>query len=396
MTSLLTTSVSFVSNEHQPNVFARVGVVGAGQLARMMGQAARDAGVSVTVLATTREDSAVATSDGVVLGEATDTGALHELAGRVDVITFDHELVDLDVLEALEAEGVVLRPSSAALRFAVDKAFQRRTLFDAGVPVPRFLIVTSSHDENLEPFLSGLDAPPVVKASRGGYDGRGVAFPDSRASALRDVDAMAECGPVVVEERLDLVGEAAQLVVRSVAGDLSFYPVVTSVQHAGMCTEVRYPSDLDDATRAEAHELSGRVAQLVGGIGVLAIEYFVTAKGLLVNEVALRPHNTGHWTIEGTSTSQFAQHLRAVSGQSLGEVAPHYPFAVMVNVVGAEEPGSLEAAQRVAGTYVHDYGKSWRPGRKLGHVTALGDEPTGPRVRAWESARAFGTVTREA
>jgi 5-(carboxyamino)imidazole ribonucleotide synthase len=163
-----------------------------------------------------------------------------------------------------------------------------------------------------------------------------------------------------------------------------------------MCAEVRFPSDLDEATLRTAHQLSERVAELVAGVGVVAIEYFVTARGLLVNEVALRPHNTGHWTIEGATTSQFAQHLRAVSGQPLGEVTPLSPYAVMVNVVGSDAPASLEAAQEVEGTFVHDYGKAWRPGRKLGHVTALGDEPEGPHVRAWQGARAYGTVTREA
>jgi len=385
-----------VSNEHQPNGSARVGVVGAGQLARMMGEAAHDVGVRVTVLATSREDSAVATSDAVLLGEATDPVALRQLAKDVDVITFDHELVDLGVLEQLEAEGVVLRPSSAALRFAVDKAYQRATFLDAGLPVPRFLVVSSSADERLRAFLDELDAAPVVKASRGGYDGRGVAFPATREEALFDIGQMSARGPVVVEERLDLVGEVAQLVVRAVDGTLSFYPVVTSVQRAGMCAEVRFPSDLDEATLREAQGLSERVAELVAGVGVLAIEYFVTERGLLVNEVALRPHNTGHWTIEGVRTSQFAQHLRAVSGQSLGDVTPLSSYAVMVNVVGADEPGSLDAAKDVAGTFVHDYGKAWRPGRKLGHVTALGEEPTGPHVRAWEGARAYGTVTREA
>jgi 5-(carboxyamino)imidazole ribonucleotide synthase len=362
----------------------------------MMGEAAHDVGVRVTVLATSREDSAVATSDAVLLGEATDPVALRQLAKDVDVITFDHELVDLGVLEQLEAEGVVLRPSSAALRFAVDKAYQRATFLDAGLPVPRFLVVSSSADERLRAFLDELDAAPVVKASRGGYDGRGVAFPATREEALFDIGQMSARGPVVVEERLDLVGEVAQLVVRAVDGTLSFYPVVTSVQRAGMCAEVRFQSDLDEATLREAQGLSERVAELVAGVGVLAIEYFVTERGLLVNEVALRPHNTGHWTIEGVRTSQFAQHLRAVSGQSLGDVTPLSSYAVMVNVVGADEPGSLDAAKDVAGTFVHDYGKAWRPGRKLGHVTALGEEPTGPHVRAWEGARAYGTVTREA
>jgi 5-(carboxyamino)imidazole ribonucleotide synthase len=152
---------------------------------------------------------------------------------------------------------------------------------------------------------------------------------------------------------------------------------------------------LDEEQNAEVRRISERVATLVSGVGVLAIEYFVTDNGLVINEVALRPHNTGHWTIEGTSASQFTQHLRAVSGQALEDVSVRSPYAVMVNVVGSAAPGSLSSARGVEGAFVHDYGKSWRPGRKLGHVTALGDEPATPRVRAWKGARAYGTVTQE-
>jgi 5-(carboxyamino)imidazole ribonucleotide synthase len=393
---LLTTSLSFVSNALKPTVSTRVGVVGAGQLARMMGEAANDAGVVVTVLAESMDDSAVATSAAVEVGAATDREALLQLAKHVDVITFDHELVDLDVLSELEASGVVLRPNSAALHFAVDKAYQRRTFASAGLPVPRFMVVRTSKDEGLAAFLDELATPPVVKASRGGYDGRGVIFPTSRESAIAAIDELAPRGEVVVEERRTLLSEAAQIVVRALDGSLVFYPVVTTLQREGMCVEVRYPSNLADKELSTLHELSERVANVVHGIGVLAIEYFVTDEGLLINEVALRPHNTGHWTIEGASASQFAQHLRAVSGQALEEVVPRHPYAVMVNVVGGAAPGSLSSAQNVTGTYVHDYGKSWRPGRKLGHVTALGDEPLGPHVRAWDSARAYGTMTQEA
>ena len=374
----------------------RVGVVGAGQLALMMGEAARSVGVRVTVLANEKDDPAGATCDDVILGDPSDAAALRLLARDVDVITFDHELVDLAVLEALEAEGVLLRPSSAALRFAVDKAYQRGALARARVPVPRFLVVDSDRDDRLLGFLDDLATDPVLKTARGGYDGRGVAFPSSRDETLALIAAMGEAGEVVVEERLNLLGEVAQIVARGPDGLLALYPAVTTVQREAMCVEVRYPSDLSDELTASARELSGRVANLVQGVGVMAIEYFVTANGLLVNEVALRPHNTGHWTIEGATTSQFAQHLRAVSGRPLGEVEPTAAAAVMVNVVGADVPGSIESARLVDGTFVHDYGKSWRPGRKLGHVTALGDEPVGPRVRAWESARAYGTVTREA
>jgi 5-(carboxyamino)imidazole ribonucleotide synthase len=386
-------SVSVVSTA-QPT--PRVGVVGAGQLAHMMGEAASAANVRLFVLATDMADSAVATCDDVLLGDATSAHDLRELASHVDVVTFDHELVDLAVLRELESEGVVLRPSSSALRFAVDKAFQRDAFREALIPVPRFLVVNNASDPALIVFLDELGNPPVVKAARGGYDGRGVAFPENRVEALARIDEMANAGKVVVEERLALRGEYAQLVARDVEGNLAFYPVVSTLQRSGMCIEVRYPSDLDEATSALASELSRDVAQLIQGVGVLAIEYFLTDRGLLINEVALRPHNTGHWTIEGVTTSQFVQHLRAVSGQSLGDTSPLATSVVMVNVVGAEQPGSLEAARAVPDVFVHDYAKSWRPGRKLGHVTALDDETTAAHVRAWRSALAYGTLVQEA
>jgi 5-(carboxyamino)imidazole ribonucleotide synthase len=385
-----------VSSLETTHHLSRVGVVGAGQLAHMMGEAAGELGLNISVLANSLDDSATTTIPDVVLGAATDSDAIRRLAERVDVITFDHELVDLEGLEALEAEGVVLRPSARALRFAVDKAFQRHAFGENSLPVPRFLVVRSSLDDRLGAFLDEIGNAPVVKAARGGYDGRGVAFAQSREDSLALIDEFARSGEVVVEERLDLRGEVAQLVARTAEGELSFFPVVTTVQRDGMCAEVRYPSELDDLTRAEAHRLSTAVASLVRGVGIMAIEYFVTADGLVINEVALRPHNSGHWSIEGATTSQFAQHLRCVSGLPLGPIEETSPYAVMVNVVGAQAPGSLDAARQVEDVFVHDYGKSWRPGRKLGHVTALGDEPRGPHVRAWESARAYGTVTREA
>jgi 5-(carboxyamino)imidazole ribonucleotide synthase len=376
--------------------FTRVGVVGAGQLALMMGESASDLGLTLSVLANSPEDSATTSIEDVVLGKATDVDALRRLAKRVEVITFDHELVDLEALEALESEGVILRPSSRALRFAVDKAFQRRAFFDEGLPVPRFLVVRSSSDDALASFLDELGGTCVVKAARGGYDGRGVAFAATRNEALALIEEFASGGEVVVEERLNLLGEVAQLVARDSDGEMALYPVVATLQRDGMCAEVRYPGDLDETTLHEAQVLSERIADLVQNVGVMAIEYFVTDRGLLINEVALRPHNSGHWTIEGAATSQFAQHLRAVSGLPLGDVTPTRDYAVMVNVVGAESPGSLDAARAVDGVTVHDYAKSWRPGRKLGHVTALGDEPDGPRVRAWQSAHAYGTRTQEA
>ena len=369
--------------------------MGAGQLARMMGEASHDVGVSITVLAAAPDDPAVATCDHVVLGEAHDVAAIDRLSEVVDVITFDHELVDLDHLALLESRGVVIRPSSTSLRFAVDKAFQRQELEAAGLPVPRFLVVRTSNDARIPPFLDVLKGPPVIKAARYGYDGRGVLFPERRDEALTMIDQLGARGEVLIEERLDLRSEVAQLVARGTDGTMALYPLVTTVQSAGMCVEVRYPAETTTQLGHEAAELGMLIASLLDVVGILAIEFFETSGGLVINEVALRPHNSGHWTIEGAQTSQFANHLRAVSGQSLGETKPTQPSAVMVNVIGAERPSSLQSALDLPGAFVHDYGKSWRPGRKLGHVTVLGDDARVAHVTAWKSARAYGTRTQE-
>jgi len=367
--------------------------VGAGQLARMMGDAAHGAGVILTVLASSPDDSAVATADAAIYGSPEDVSSLDELAAHVDVITFDHELVDLDQISVLEARGVVIRPGARALRFAVDKGHQRRAFDAAGIPVPRFIVVNSTRDPMLKGFLDGV-GPPVLKAARGGYDGRGVLFPQSRVETISMIDELSKTTSVVVEERLRLRSELALVVVRGLHG-YAHYPLVSTVQSNGMCVEVRFPADVDAATQLEANRLGRKIANLVGAVGVLAIEFFESDRGLFVNEIALRPHNTGHWTIEGARTSQFTNHLLAVSGRPLGSTEPIVASAVMVNVVGADEPGSIERAGEVPGAHVHDYGKAWRPGRKLGHVTVVGDDARAAHVTAWESARAYGTGTRE-
>lgn len=384
-------SVTDRPHEH----LARVGVVGAGQLALMMGEAATGAGVHITVLAASPEDPAVATCEHAIIGDAHDNDAIERLSDVVDVITFDHELVNLEHLAELESRGVIVRPSAASLRFAVDKAFQRQTLSAAGLPVPRFLVVRSTSDPRASQFLDTLDGPPVLKAARGGYDGRGVLFPADRVEAVTMIDELGATGDVLIEERLDLRGEVAQLVVRGTDGSLALYPLVTTVQSDGMCVEVRMPAEVSTELLDDAAALGRKIATLIDAIGILAIELFVTNGGLVINEVALRPHNSGHWTIEGAVTSQFANHLRAVSGQPLGDTSTMHGAAVMVNLVGGDEPSSLDAAQRVSGVFVHDYSKSWRPGRKLGHVTALGDDAQFAHVTAWKSARAYGTKTQE-
>jgi 5-(carboxyamino)imidazole ribonucleotide synthase len=381
-------NVSCVTVVPHGSALSRVGVVGGGQLARLLGEAERP-GVTLTVLAGA-DEPATTTCDDVVVGDARSEDALRALAARVDVITFDHELLDLEQLARLEAEGVLLRPGTGALRAAVDKSYQRELFAGAGLPVPRFVVVDSPRDARLTAFLDTVDAAPVVKAARGGYDGRGVIFSADRDDALDAVERLG--GGVVVEERLALRGEVAQLLVRGADGQVVIYPLVTTIQRDGQCVEVRYPSDArhDD----DAAALALRVAELIDAVGVLAVEFFVTDAGLLINEVALRPHNTGHWTIEGAHTSQFTNHVAAVTGRALGPATPTSAHAVMVNVVGGSQPPppAWSRPPYRPGVAVHDYAKSWRPGRKLGHVTAWGDDAASTRVRAWREARGAGTA----
>ena len=370
----------------------RIGIVGGGQLALMMGEAAHDLPVTLSVLAASEEDPARRTIPDFLVGAPTDPEALAALAARVDVITLDHELVNLEALAAMESHGTLVRPHPAAVRFAADKAHQRQALAAWGLPVPRFGVVTGGDDPELAPFLDAADGPVVVKAATGGYDGRGVFFPDSRAAVtdiVRDLGGVA-----VIEERLALLGEAAQIVVRDPAGDVVTYPLVSTYQAGGTCVEVDYPArGVDAAAAAAAAALAREIAHRIDAIGVLAVELFWTERGWLVNELALRPHNTGHWTIEGARTSQFANHLRAVAGLPLGPPTPTAPHITMVNVLGGPRATPAPASGPHLG--VHDYAKAWRPGRKLGHVTATGAQEFPTRVAAWEAARAWGTREEE-
>jgi len=387
--------VSVVPPDPKTTAPVRVGVVGGGQLARMMGEAAHGAAVELTVLAASPDDAAVDTCDHVMVGGATDRGALSRLNDAVDVMTFDHELLDLDQIASLESDGAVVRPNAHALSFSVDKAHQRREFKRAGLPVPEFVITRSADDPALAEFLART-TNVVVKASRGGYDGRGVLFPAGRDEALAMVADLGRHGEVLVEERLDLLDELAQVVVRAHDGSCVAYPLVRTVQSNAMCVEVTFPAPVEPSLAEEAERVARRIARIVEAVGVVAVELFHTRDGLVINEIALRPHNTGHWTIEGALTSQFTNHLLAVRGAPLGPADAIVKAAAMVNVVGGEAPGSLHNAQLVIGAHVHDYGKSWRPGRKLGHVTVVGDDLADAHVRAWESARAYGTRTQEA
>jgi 5-(carboxyamino)imidazole ribonucleotide synthase len=361
-----------------------VGMVGGGQLARMTHQAAIALGQSLRVLAASPEDSAALVAADVHIGHHTDLDALRTFAKGCEVVTFDHEHVPAEHIRALEAGGTTVAPSAAALRYAQDKRAMRERLTELGAPVPKWAPVNTPAD--VVAFAAGTGWPVVVKAVRGGYDGRGVWFV-GETDELPGVE-------LIVEQRVPLRRELAILVARSPFGQVAAYPTVQTVQREGICVEVLAPApDLDPELAVEAEQLAIRLATELGVVGLLAVELFDTGTGLLVNELAMRPHNSGHWTIEGARTSQFEQHLRAVLDYPMGDTGLTAPAVVMANVLGGE-PSEMSMDERLhhmfaadPGIKVHFYGKQVRPGRKIGHVTALGEDMTRTRERAVAAAR---------
>ena len=362
----------------EPTTAPVIGMVGAGQLARMTHQAAIALGLSLRVLAERADDAAATVTPGVELGRPDDLAALLRFAKTCDVLTFDHEHVPPDHLRALAEQGVVVRPHGPALLHAQDKLVQRRRLRELGLHVPDFAPVSSVADVVAFGERSGW--PVVLKAVRGGYDGRGVWVLDAPPEQLPGTD-------VYVEERVPLIHELAVQVARRPGGETRTWPVVETVQADGICVEVVAPAPrLAPRFATEAAALAVRLAEELDVVGVLAVELFETPAGLLVNELAMRPHNSGHWSIVGAVTSQFEQHLRAVADWPLGDTSTRAPVSVMVNVHGGQRtdlPSGLpEALGAVPEAAIHLYGKTARPGRKLGHVTVVGDDVVETRERA--------------
>lgn len=365
-----------------------VGMVGGGQLARMTHQAAISLGQSLRVLSEKPDDSAALVAADVPIGTHTDLSALREFAKGCDAVTFDHEHVPTEHIEALEAEGVKIFPGSKALVFAQDKGMMRERLAALGAPVPRWRRVSTA--EEIETFAGG-SWPVVAKATRGGYDGRGVWMIGSPEAAA---DLVSTGIPLIVEEKVPLRRELAALVARSPFGQVAAYPVVETVQRDGICVEVIAPAPgLAEDLAIEAQQLAIDLANELGVVGLLAVELFQTDDGIVVNELAMRPHNSGHWTIEGARTSQFEQHLRAVLDYPMGSTALTAPVVVMANVLGGQ-PGGMSLDERlhhlfaeVPDARVHLYGKQVRPGRKIGHVTVLGSSVEAVRARAARAAK---------
>jgi 5-(carboxyamino)imidazole ribonucleotide synthase len=374
-----------------------VGMVGAGQLARMTAQAAVGLGIGFRVLAAAADESAAQVCAGTQIGDYRSLDALQAFGGGCDVVTFDHEHVPGPHLRALERAGLRVRPGPDALRYAQDKRAMRERLAGLGVACPRSAPAACLDD--VTRFAAETGWPVVLKAVSGGYDGKGVwvcGAPDQAAEVL--AQALARGIELLVEQHVAFDRELAVLVARSPSGQAAVYPVVQTVQQDGICREVLAPAPgLAAATAVAAQRLGLSVAAGVGVTGMLAVELFETPGGLLVNELAMRPHNSGHWTIEGARTSQFEQHLRAVLDLPLGSPAAAGRHAVMVNILGGDDPDLYSRLVHVMaadpGVKVHLYGKAVRPGRKVGHVTAVGDDISDLRDRAARAASYLSSGT---
>jgi 5-(carboxyamino)imidazole ribonucleotide synthase len=356
--------------------FPVVGMVGGGQLARMTHQAGIALGIHFRVLADTPGDSAAQVARDVVLGDYRDLATLRRFADGCDVVTFDHEHVPTEHLHTLIDEGVRIHPGPRALVQAQDKAVMREELASLAVPCPRWRLV---HDTStLAEFGAEVGWPLVLKTVRGGYDGKGVRMVENVPDAADWLDRLTPGQRLLAEERVPFTRELAALVARSAAGQAVAYPVVETLQVEGICREVVAPARIAESHAVAAQQAALRIAKDLDVVGVMAVELFDTADGVLVNELAMRPHNSGHWTIDGAVTSQFEQHLRAVLDLPLGDPRAIAPCAVMVNVLGGDYPDMysayLHVMARDPGVRVHMYGKDVKPGRKVGHVTVIGDD----------------------
>lgn len=355
----------------------QVGIVGGGQLARMMIAPAVELGLGVRVLA--EEPGMSADLAATAVGDYRDLDTVLAFAKDVDVLTFDHEHVPQDVLRGLVDAGVAVHPGPDALAYAQDKIDMRTKLAELGLPQPDWAAVTDA--AALDAFIADHGGRAVVKTPRGGYDGKGVRVVSSSAEAADWLDGLADGAALLAEELVPFTRELAQQVARRPSGELLVYPVVETVQQGGVCAEAIAPAPHSAGRLADvAAEIGEAIATGLGVTGMLAVELFQTGdERLLVNELAMRPHNSGHWTQDGSITSQFEQHLRAVLDLPLGDTAMRAPHAVMVNILGGPAEGTLgerlpDALAAHPSAKVHTYGKDPRPGRKVGHVNVAGDD----------------------
>jgi 5-(carboxyamino)imidazole ribonucleotide synthase len=354
-----------------------VGVIGGGQLARMMTPPAINLGLEIYVLAKENYESAkIAVT---ALGDHTDAAAVLNFARECDVVTFDHEHVPQSVLAQLVEAGVNVHPKPEALLYAQDKLLMRERLAQLGVPIPGWAQVTTAGE--VDDFIAEYAGRAVVKTPRGGYDGKGVRVVTSSAEVADWLSALDPGESLLVEEFVSFTRELAQMIGRRPNGEIALWPVVETVQANGVCSEVIAPAPSSAGKVADmAADIATTIANGLDVTGVFAVEMFETTDDrILVNELAMRPHNSGHWSQDGSLTSQFEQHLRAVLDLPLGSTAMTTDWAVMSNILGGPSSGDLDTASAQAlGEYpeakLHLYGKTPRPGRKIGHVNVVGND----------------------
>lgn len=380
----------------------------------MMVPAAAELGVHLRVLVEDADSSAAQVLSDAPVGAASDPEAIRALVAGTSpdgsaaalgsvpasVLTFEHEHVPNDLLAEFVARGTPVHPGPQALVQAQDKIVMRERLTALGIPCPRWVALPTSSPQDgarvLDAFIAeqseraGAPVEVVVKTSRGGYDGKGVRLVSNAAQAADWFAAVADGGPaLLVEEKVPFVRELAVLVARRPSGQTVTYPVVESIQVDGVCSEVIAPApELDAALADRARDIATQIARGLEVTGVLAVEMFEVAGQVLVNELAMRPHNSGHWTIDGAVTSQFEQHLRAVLDVPLGDTSPRAPWTVMTNLLGSRLADPTSALPEVLAdgqVRVNLYGKSVRPGRKLGHVNVSGQDLAETRRRAQEA-----------
>lgn len=373
-------------------------VIGDGQLARMMQPEASELGISLRVLTSSDDSPAAQVIPDAPIGDYKNFDDVYAAAQGCSALTFDHEHVPNDILEELLAKGINVEPRPTALIHAQDKLVMRKKLRELGAPVPPFAAINSVEDAH--EFWVAVAGRVCLKACRGGYDGHGVWFPKSEEEFKTLVGELLEKNtPLMAEKKVALKRELSAMVARNPQGQVQPWPVVESVQHNGICFETIAPApDIDEKIAKEAQELAIHIAENLGVTGALAVELFETVDfngqpEIFVNELAMRPHNTGHWTQEGSVTSQFEQHLRAVANLPLGSTELLSPYTVMVNILGGEENPELSFFERMKVVWekypnakIHLYGKEWRPGRKLGHVNVSGADLDEVRESARQAA----------
>lgn len=347
------------------NRFPRVGVVGAGQLARMMIAPATALGIDLLLFASDSHDSGAQINRHIV-GDYTNLAQVLDFAKQCDVLTFEHELVPLSLIKGLEAEGIKVYPPSSAFIYSQDKAAMRQKLSE--FPSPQFQVITEASEV--------AQFPVIAKAISGGYDGRGVWKVNSVAE-LQEI--LTHTSPLLIEELIQFDSEIAVMVARSPHGQATSWAPVETVQEDGICTMTITPAQqISPAVAEQAQKIALEIAQTVGVVGVMAVEMFVKGEDLYINELAMRPHNSGHWSIEGAVTSQFEQHLRAILDLPLGSPEMNHKYAVMGNVLGGDKTDMyrpyLHLMARNPHLHFHQYKKEVRKGRKIGHVTACGDD----------------------